>query len=262
MGNTSIRFHRAIIVVVAAIMTLAVDARAENADDAARYRSCMELIAKNAEAAFDEAVAWQGLGGGAASEHCAGAALMALGYHRQAAERLETLAQRPMLEGPLKAGLLQQSAQGWLLANEPERAYAVLTAAIDINPNNTDVWIDRGAVLAEMTLYDEAIEDLSRALTLSPANADAWAFRGSAFRYLDRLPEAMRDLDEAIRLAPNHVEAYLERGNVRRLLGDNAGARVDWLRVIELEPEAEAADAARANIARMDVKVDQAGEAE
>jgi len=235
---------------------LAAPASAGEAEDAARYRECMALIDTHPETAFDNAIEWKDLGGGAPAEHCAGAALLVLGYYREAATRLEELGQQPALEGALKADLFQQAAQGWLLANEPERAFAVLTAALDIKPNDAGLWLDRGAVLAEMTLYDDAVEDLSRALTLEPTNADAWAFRGSAHRFLEQNGAALSDLNEAIRLVPSHVEAYLERGNVRRLMGDEDGARNDWLVVVGLAPETDAAASAQANIERMDGGID------
>lgn len=238
-------------------------ALADEAEDAARYRDCMALIDTHPEAAFDKAVEWKGFGGGAPAEHCAGAALLVLGYYREAATRLEELGQQPLLEPGLKANLFRQAAQGWLLANEPERAFAVLTAAIDIRPEDAGLWLDRGAVLGEMALYDDAVEDLSRALTLSPMNADAWAFRGSAHRFLDQNGAALSDLNEAIRLAPNHIEAYLERGNVKRLMGDDQGARDDWITVIELAPDTEAADDAQTNIERMDGGIQEpAGESQ
>ena len=213
----------------------------------------MTLIESNAERAFDDAIEWQGFGGGSAARHCAAAALMALGYFVQAAERLENLAQEPALDGSLKPEILRQAAQGWLSADDPERAYAVLTTAIDLEPANHSLWLDRGIVVAEMGLYEDAVADLSRALTLSPRDPQAWLLRGSAHRMLEDRVAAARDIGEAIRLAPDYPEAYLERGNVRRMEGDDDGARRDWIKVITMAPQSAEADAARANLERLDL---------
>lgn len=222
-------------------------------NDAARYETCMDLVERDAEKAFDEAIDWQGVGGGSPAEHCAAAALLALGYHDEAAVRLEALAQKPGLDGTLKPDILRQSALAWLSANEPERAFAALTAAIGLAPTDAELWQDRGLANAEMARYEEAIGDLSQALVLSPDDARTWLLRGSAYRLTEQLAEAAQDIGEAIRLDPENLEAYLERGNLRRVQGDNAGARQDWLKVLRAAPESELADTARTNLQRMDV---------
>ena len=221
--------------------------------DAERYEACMAEIALDAEKAFDEAIAWQGLGGGSAAGHCAAAALFRLGYNREAATRLEALAQEPQLDGRLKPEILRQAAQAWLEASEPERAFAALTSGLDLDPDDPALWRDRGIVLADIGLLDEALDDLSRAIVLSPDDASAWLMRGSAYRLLENHTAAMRDIAESLRIDPANPEAYLERGNLRRLQGDDDGAREDWMVVIRHDSQSALADTARANIEHMDV---------
>lgn len=223
------------------------------ATEAQKYDDCMALIPKNAEAAFDRAVAWRDLGGAAPARHCAAMALLQLGYFGEAATRLEALVQDPLLERVLKPMILQQVAEAWLGAGDAERAYAALTTAIDLRDDDPMIWQDRGIVLAEMGLYDEAIDDLSRAIVLAPNDAQPWLLRGSAYRFIEAFDLASRDIEEALRLDPADLAAYLERGNLRRLRGDNVGARKDWMIVIRTEPESPLADLARANVERMDV---------
>ncbi|MEQ8667082.1 MAG: tetratricopeptide repeat protein [Rhodospirillales bacterium] len=257
MSSSSIRERRRagkhLILIVLLAWAWSSSAPAEEASDAARYHACMSMIDTDAEAAFDTAIEWQGLGGGSAAKHCVAAALMALGYFDQAAERLENLAQDPVLDGSLKPEILRQAAQGWLSGGDAERAYAVLTSAIELEPSHSALWLDRGIVAAEIGLYDDAVTDLSRALTLEPSNPQAWLLRGSAYRMLDKRTEAARDVEEALRLDPESPEAYLERGNLRRLEGDDSGARRDWIEVITRAPQSAEADAARTNIERLDL---------
>ncbi len=229
---------------------------AQEASSAVRYRECMAATDHDAEKAFDDAIEWRDLGGGAAAEHCAAAALLALGYYRDAAERLEELAQRPTDEAGLRTELLRQAAQGWSLAGKPERAYAALTAAIQIDDKNPKLYLERAVVQADMGLYDKAVDDLSHCLTLDPISADAYAFRASAYRYLDQLDLAAADLDHALRLAPDHLEARLERGIVLRLKGDNAGARLDWSLILDLSPGSPTAESARRNLELMDINAE------
>lgn len=223
---------------------------------AAQYQECMAAIEQDAEQAFDTAIAWRDLGGGAAAEHCAAAALLALGYYVDAAERLEELAQQPTDEAGLRTGLLRQAAQGWSLAENPERAFAALTAAIQIDGENPKLFLERAVVQADMGLYDKAADDLSRCLLLDPLSVDAYAFRASAYRYLDRLDLAATDLKHALALEPDHLEARLERGMVRRLQGDDTGARLDWTRILDLSPGSAIAESARRNIELLDMNTE------
>lgn len=229
---------------------------ADDAEEAARYQACMASIEVNAEQAFDTAIEWRDLGGGTAARHCAAASLLALGYYKDAAERLEDLAQEPTDDAALRTGLLLQAAQGWSLAGEPERAYAALTAAIQIDGKNPKLFLERAVVQAEMALYDKAVDDLSQCLSLDPVSADAYAFRASAYRYLDRLELAKADVHHALALEPDHLEARLERGIIRRINGDKESARLDWARILELAPNSPVAETARRNIELLDIKAE------
>lgn len=229
---------------------------ADEAAEAARYQECMAAIDINAEKAFDTAIEWRDLGGGKAARHCAAAALLALGYYTDAAERLEDLAQQPTDEATLRTALLRQAAQGWSMAGDAERAYAALTAAIQIDGKDPKLFLERAVVLASMELYDKAVDDLSQCLALDPVSVDAYTFRASAYRYLDQFELAKADAHHALALEPDHLEARLERGILRRLAGDLVGARLDWSRILELAPNDAIADNARRNIELLDVKAE------
>jgi len=222
---------------------------------AARYRACMEKTEKYPKDAFEDAIQWRDMGGGGAAEHCAATALIQIGLYKDAADRLEKLAQRIMQEPAFKAELLGQATQAWLLARVPARAEATATAALSLSPDSVDLLLDRAEARAALADYAQARVDLDAAIKIDPTRADAFAFRAAARRYLDDTKGAMADVEQALRLNINHAPALLERGNLRRLAGDDDGARADWLMVLSLSPEGAAADAARTNLEKMDVKV-------
>lgn len=223
-------------------------------EDAKRYRDCMALVEKNPDGAFDSALAWQGLGGGEAAEHCLAAALIGLKQYREGARRLEVLALHSKGRDAVRVGMLAHAARAWLLADDPQRSYDVLTAAIKLNPEDPDLLIDRAEARAAMKHYPQAVDDLNEALRLDPGHADAYVFRATARRFLDDLARAEADVEKALKIAPDHPEGLLERGILRRLKGDQAGARQDWLAVLHAAPGSAAAEAAQKNIEMMDVK--------
>lgn len=216
------------------------------------YQACMAKAEVEPRDAFKDALAWQGLGGGDAAEHCAAKALLFMGQYGEAAQRFEDLAQRIKADAATKAALLGQSAQGWMLANLPERADDVLTAALGLLADDAGLRVDRGLARAQMRRYGPAVEDFSRAIEIEPRRAEAYAFRAAAYRYLDKLDLASADVEMALRIEPENPEALLERGFIRRLSGDDTGARADWLLVIEAAPNTAAARTAQENLQLMD----------
>jgi tetratricopeptide (TPR) repeat protein len=221
--------------------------------EAEHYARCMEAARVTPQAAFDDANAWRIAGGAHPAEHCADVALIGLGRYAEGAGKLEALADT-MTKGPveLRAQVLDQAGQAWLLAGEPARTVAVLTAALAITPDDPDLLIDRAEAHAGEKNFREAIVDLDNALKIDGKRIDALVFRASAHRSLEQYDLARRDIDAALRLAPDYPDALLERGNIRGVTGDQAGARKDWQRVVQVAPNSAADGAAKANLAKLD----------
>jgi tetratricopeptide (TPR) repeat protein len=216
--------------------------------DAATYERCMKLARQNPGEARSLAQSWHERGGAHPADHCAAVALIGLKQYKEAAMRLEALAQAITSPAALRAEVLDQAGQAWGLAGDPVRAYAAAGAAVALEPNDLDLLIDRAQAAASAGYYDKAVADLDHVLKADPSRVDALIYRASANRALDRLDAALADVEKAIARAPNSAPALLERGNIRRLKGDNEGARQDWERVGHLAPGSQADMAAKANI--------------
>ena len=229
-----------------------------SADDekppAQRYQACLSEVEKFPKDAFEDAIQWAREGGGGPAEHCAASALMALGLYADAAKRLEALAVSEKKGARLKANILAQAGEAWLLANNATRAEAVATTALKLMPKATALLIARARARAERGDYVGAKADLDIALLKTPGHPDALAFRAAAFRFLNDRAAARADTDAALAHDPAHPEALLERGILKRLAGDTNGARADWIKLLEVAPETGTADAARTNLEKMDVK--------
>jgi tetratricopeptide (TPR) repeat protein len=219
-----------------------------------KYQRCILLSKTDPDAAFDMSLAWQDFGGGEAAGHCIAAALVGLKIYNEAALRFETLAQSSRNDAPVRAGMLSQAAQAWLLDGNLERAQSILNAAILIQPDDPQLYVDRAVVYAEMKKFKEAIQDLSAALKRDQTLVDGYVFRASAYRRLKKLTPATSDIEQALRLDPKHSAGLLERGILRRIAGDKVGARKDWLHILKIAPGTPAAQSAQSNLEKMDVK--------
>jgi len=225
--------------------------------DAVTYDRCLKLAKQNPGAAQSLAQTWHERGGAHPADHCAAVALVGLKRYKEAATRLEALAQA-MTTAPagLRADVFDQAGQAWLLAGDPVRAYAAAGQALGLQPNDPELLLDRAEAAASAGYYDKAVADLDHVLKADPGRVEALIYRASANRALKRLDPALADVEKALALTPNSVPALLERGNIRRLNGDLEGARADWERIGQLAPGSQADMAARANIEHLDLKDD------
>lgn len=220
--------------------------------DAETYAQCMKLARSDPRAAQKLADAWRRGGGAHPAEHCAAVAMITLGKYKEGATRLQALA-KAMGKAPagLRAGVLDQAGQAWLLAGDPGRAYAAASQALALAPGDPEMLIDRAEAAAAAGRLDRTLDDLDRVLQKDPGRVDALIYRASAYRALDRLDPARADIDKALSQAPHSAAALLERGNLRRLEGDRDGARRDWEEVGKLAPGSPEDMAARANLEKL-----------
>ena len=228
---------------------------------AATYDGCLIMARETPERGFEFAVMWLGLGGGEPARHCQAVALIGLNEFGEAATRLEEMAEDSTASTVVRAGLLAQAGQAWLLEGELERAYSAQTTALGLLPlidrHRLEILVDRAETLAAAQNYWEALDDLNDVIAVDPDNADALAFRASAYRYVDAPNLALEDADRALKADPKNVGALLERGILNQLHNKKAAARRDWLQAIQLAPDSPAAAAARANIEALDVNVEK-----
>lgn len=219
---------------------------------AAKYGHCIRLAKSHPAAGESFAAAWRHEGGGHPAWQCRAVALFDLRRYREAAQNFDALAQA-MARDPadLRAGVLDQAGQAWLMAGDPVRAYADCGAAVALRPGDPELLIDEAETAAAASYYQKAIEALDRVLRQNPKRLDALIYRAAAYRALRRPAPALIDIDEALAEAPNSLAARLERGNIRLLAGDIAGARRDWMRVAHLSPTGREGRAARANLAKL-----------
>lgn len=223
-------------------------------EDAKEYRVCLQLAKSKPDDGWEESLAWQSLGGGEPARHCGAVALIGMRKYEDAAKRLEDLASESKRDNAIRAQMLEQAGQAWLMAGNTDRADAVQRAALHLMPGLPDLLLDHAVTLAQVHHYQEAKAELDDLLRRQPNRVEALALRASARRYLDDLPGARTDIERALELDPGFPDALVERGIIRRLQGDDAGARADWLKVVQSVPKGPVLDEAQRNLELLDVK--------
>jgi tetratricopeptide (TPR) repeat protein len=131
------------------------------------------------------------------------------------------------------------------------------TRAIELNPNNTLPYVNRGVSNHRLGRLDNAIKDYDTAIALDPKLAKAYSNRSHVYYDKGDFSRALDDANRAVVLDPTLAEAYLNLGNAQAATGEVAGALTNYNRAINLTPEPPLLAAAYTNrgnlIARTDV---------
>ncbi len=95
--------------------------------------------------------------------------------------------------------------------------------AIEINPDNTKAYINRGVVKCKLEKYKEAIVDFNKVIELDPYNA-------KALYNLNIAKYKLLELDN------NNYFVYLNKGTFKFNTGDCSGAIADYKKALEIRP--------------------------
>jgi len=185
----------------------------------ARFAHCAGLIDRTPEQAYEEGMAWAGETHSVLGYRCAAMALVAERQYEEGARRLQSLAGalNPEYTG-MKAELLSQAGNAWLLARNPTQARQAFASAITIVQGDRtqlpDLLIDRARAYAMAHDYRHAEEDLSRALDMRPNDGLALALRAEARMRQSAFDLAEADIEAAIATDPANVDYLKTRGDI------------------------------------------------
>ncbi len=161
----------------------------------------------------------------------------ALALHRQGRLReAEKLYARVLKAAPQNFDALHLGGLCKAQSGQMGEAFRLISAALKINAQAPDAWINFANVLHALKRDGEALAALDKALALRPDDADALTKRGNALLALSRAPEALTCFDAVLARNPRHGEALLSRGTARATGGQAADALADFDAVLALAP--------------------------
>lgn len=251
---SSVMFWRVLFLVMLATPALAqkkvetVDPFAPTANHARRYAECMQQARREPLKALPLAEKWKAEGGGLGARHCVAIAMFESGKYVPAATQLEQIEREMGAERPgLRAELLAQAGQAWIEANQAENAAKAQSRALDLKPQDADLWIDRGLSYAAMQAWPRAISDFDQALTIEPYKVEIYVLRAAAWRNAGNPAKALADTDRALTIAPDNPDILLERALALQAQGNQKAAVADFNKVLKLaKPGSDTAKRAEA----------------
>lgn len=107
------------------------------------------------------------------------------------------------------------------------------TAAIDLNPSNPFLYLNRSTTRAEMIDFISSIDNSYQRITIDsdPANR---LHNNSKRTY--SYDEAVADLNKVLKLFPDFAYVYYNRANLKALSGDLPAAFEDYTKAVEVAP--------------------------
>ncbi|XP_076265964.1 putative protein FAM10A4 [Rhynchophorus ferrugineus] len=96
-----------------------------------------------------------------------------------------------------KADEKRREAMSEFSAGNYDKAIALFTEAIEINPNSALLFAKRGQTYLKLNKPNACIKDCTRALELNPDSATSYKFRGRSYRLLGEFELAAKDLRQA-----------------------------------------------------------------
>ena len=112
-----------------------------------------------------------------------------------------------------------------------------LTAALHLNPNDTDKLFLRGNGYLDATRFDEAIDDYSKIVGFGQAEAPVYNNRGICHRGMGNPKQAIVDFTKALEIDPLYRDAYNNRGMAKADMGLHEEALSDYNEAINLDSE-------------------------
>ncbi|MBZ0276931.1 MAG: tetratricopeptide repeat protein [Anaerolineae bacterium] len=140
----------------------------------------------------------------------------------------------------------------------------VLALIIRLQPRSNDevtTLTSRARQSAGTSRYDEAVADLTTAIEIEPENPELYVLRGQMYLYLYEWDSVLNDYNTAIGLNPQYADAYFYRGILYYSILQTGQelrpeALADFQHYLELAPEGSHAVEAERYIATIQAELD------
>jgi predicted Zn-dependent protease len=119
------------------------------------------------------------------------------------------------------------------------------------DPANVEANVGMGNLMFDSNKWDQAIEYYSKALESDPDNADVRVDRAIAYHTLGQNQKAFEEMKRVTKERPSHKNAWLNLGVVAGAMGDRKTNIEAWEQYLKLEPAGPHSSTIRDELARV-----------
>ena len=116
-----------------------------------------------------------------------------------------------------------------IMLGQIDKAIEAYSHAIELKPDDAQVYTNRGVAYYSKGKYDLAIQDLNKVIELNPDYPIAYTNRGMAYYSKSEYDLAIQDFNKAIELNPDYAETYYNRGELWLRLREWEKAKADLI---------------------------------
>lgn len=99
------------------------------------------------------------------------------------------------------------------LTGNHKEANEYFDAAIEIDPEDAEIWNFKGSYYLSIKKYEDAIECLDKALKINPNRADCWLNLAGAYDGFGDYKKAINCFDKSIKIKPNRMN-WNQKGDI------------------------------------------------
>ena len=118
-----------------------------------------------------------------------------------------------------------------------EDALAVFDRAVQLKPEDAELWKQLGGALAALDRRTDALLVYRHVLKLDPSHWEATHQSGNLLHQMERFDEALAHFDQCCRWQPDNVSALFARARTLRALGRYEASLADYRRLHALAPD-------------------------
>jgi tetratricopeptide (TPR) repeat protein len=133
--------------------------------------------------------------------------------------------------------LLCNQGLEWINEEQYEEALKCFDRAVELEPENEEMWHNRGKSLAHLERYAEAATCFAHVIELNSLHEDAWFHQGYMLGLLGQHEAAIACYDATLILNPQHAEALNCRGRSLHNIKRYEEAIETFDRALEVNPE-------------------------
>jgi tetratricopeptide (TPR) repeat protein len=115
-----------------------------------------------------------------------------------------------------------------------EEAIASCDRAISINPDNHEVWNNRGVPLRKLERYEEAIASYDRAISINSDKHQAWHNKGLTYFKWGKYVESIDCYNQAISIEADLYDSWHYKGTVQFVMGNYKDALNSWQQTFQI----------------------------
>ena len=100
-------------------------------------------------------------------------------------------------------------------SGDSNSALIYLNRNIEANPGSREAFLSRGELWFSIRMWDHAVSDYSMALDLDPADGDLWLQKGISLLNMEKTEDACHDFYKALRLGNRKAAEFISKSCIR-----------------------------------------------